>query len=89
MAKKSTKKLVVKKSAPVVAKKAEKKELSKMELATQFLEENEGLSRSEAIKGFMEKCGLTKAGAGTYFQLLKVKLNYKPVRKPRKEKKAA
>jgi hypothetical protein len=85
--KKAKKTLVVKKTAPVVApKKDERKEPSKMDLATEFLEEHEGLTRADAIKAFMEKCGLSKAGAGTYFQLLKTKLNYKVAKREKKEK---
>lgn len=57
------------------------KSKSKMDLATQYLEDNSGLRRKEALAYFKESIGLTPAGAATYWNLIRKKLNYQTAKK--------
>lgn len=86
MPKKSSKKVIVKKT-PAVAKKDEpKKEKSKMDLCEEWMSDHPGKTRAEIIEVFVTKLGLTKNGAGTYVQILKKRLNYKVAKRQKKEK---
>ena len=46
---------------------------SKMDQCKLLMESNPGLQRKDFIKMFMDKVGMTKSGASTYFQLIKPK----------------
>ncbi len=51
---------------------------SKMSLATkayQRMIKKDGVQRKDIIKEFIDKCGLTPAGAATYYNTIKKKLS--------------
>lgn len=54
-------------------KEREVKEETKMDKARRLMETNEGVGRKEMLEMFMGQAGLTKAGAATYYALLKKK----------------
>lgn len=62
---------------PVPSKKVEGKTPSKMELAEGWMTDNPGKSRKDILVVMQDKFGLTKAGASTYFAIIKKRLNYK------------
>lgn len=57
----------VKKEKPVKPKSDASKGPSKRELAEQIFNNMKGAARKDIIKQFIEKAGLTKAGAATYY----------------------
>jgi hypothetical protein len=76
----SKKKVVVKTKPvqkPVQKPTVEKKAKSKMDLCDEWMTDNPGKPRKEVIQVMQDKFGLTKAGASTYFAILKKRLNYK------------
>lgn len=72
----SSKKKAVAKKAPAKKKVGKTGDgPSKMDLAVEIYKANKNAPRKKLIELFMKDAGLTKAGAGTYVQLVRKKLS--------------
>lgn len=71
----ATKKTPVKKTPAKAPKKAQEEITSKMDRAVAVFKKMAGKPRKDVVKAFMEEVGLTKAGAATYYQIIKKKQN--------------